>query len=147
MSWKLVLDAPKHPARDASIHSMRCVEQGLRDEWLSVWVEDGIIEDPVGSPFDPDDPNEAGSSYQGIEKIAAFYDRNMAPNDIRFCIRSTFACGSECLNVGTITTKAPGGYVLTEEIAALYRVNEEGKTMSLRIFWELDGKSPMAFVF
>ena len=101
MSIQILLDAPKHPARDAAIHSITCVQNKDREGWLSMWEQDGIIEDPVGpSPLDPE-----GKGHRGIEKIAAFYDNVIAPGDIRFHIRQTFACGSECANVGTITTR------------------------------------------
>jgi steroid delta-isomerase len=133
MSMKVLLDAPKHPARDAAIRSISCIESGDREGWLSLWHEDGIIEDPVGpSPFDPE-----GKGHRGLVKIAAFYDTVIGPAEVRFEIRQTFVCGNECANVGTITAKLSGAVSRTE-LVMLYRVDEEGKLLSLRAFWEFE---------
>ena len=132
MSIQVLLDAPKHPARDAAIQSIRCVETKDREGWLALWDDDGIIEDPVGpSPLDPE-----GRGHRGKEKIAAFYDNVIAPVDLRFCIRQSFACGSECANVGTITSRLANGAVSRTELVMVYRLNDAGKVVSLRAFWE-----------
>lgn len=46
MSIRILLDAPKHPASDAAIRSITCVQNKDREGWPSLWDEDGIIEDP-----------------------------------------------------------------------------------------------------
>jgi steroid delta-isomerase len=134
MSIQVLIAAPKHPAREASIRSIQAVEAGDRETWLSLWDEDGSIEDPVGpSPLDP-----TGNGHRGIEAIAAFYDKIIAPGELRFQIRQTFASGSECANVGTITNRAQNGAVSRTELVMVYRVTEAGKVASLRAFWEFD---------
>ncbi len=125
--------ARQHPARQAAIQSIRCVEAGDREGWLALWDENGVIEDPVGeSPLDPE-----GKGHRGMEAITAFYDNVIASGDVRFHIRETFACGNECVNVGTITTRTEG-MVARCELVMIYRVNEQGKVLSLRAFWEFD---------
>jgi hypothetical protein len=42
------------------------------------------------------------------------------------------------VNVGTIYTTLPNGYRAACEGVFHYRVDEEGKLLSLRAFWELD---------
>jgi len=134
MSIKVLEQARKHPARDASIHSITCAENKDREGWLSMWHPDGVIEDPVGpSPNDPD-----GVGHRGIEKITAFYDNVIAKSTVRFHIRQTFACGSECANVGTITSKSADGSVVREELVMLYRVDDDGKVLSLRAIFEVE---------
>jgi ketosteroid isomerase-like protein len=134
MSIKVLLDAPKHPAREVAIRSITCVESGDREGWLGLFAEDGSIEDPVGkSPLDP-----TGTGHRGLEAIATFYDKVIAPGDLRFCIRQSFACGSECANVGTITAKSAKGIVARTELVMLYRLDDAGKIQSLRAFWEFD---------
>ena len=134
MSIKALLDARQHPARDAAIRSMTCVELGDRAGWLALWDEQGMIEDPVGvSALDPE-----GRGHRGIDRITAFYDDVIAKSAVRFHIRESFACGDECANVGTITTRVEGGTVTRTELVAVYRVNEAGKLISLRAFWEFD---------
>ncbi len=141
MSIKMLLDARKHPARDAAIHSIKCIEKKDRAGWLSMWDEHSLLEDPVGkSPLDPE-----GNGHQGIEKITAFYDNIIAPSTLRFQIRHTYAGGNECANVGTITVKGAEGYVSRTELVMVYKVNDAGKVVSLRAFWEFDDM--MAGVF
>jgi steroid delta-isomerase len=134
MSIQVLLDAPQHPARDASIQSIRAVETGDREAWLSLWDENGTIEDPVGaSPLDPE-----GRGHRGIDAITAFYDKIIAPGELRFEIRQTFASGNECANVGTITNRADNGAVSRTELVMVYRLTDAGKVASLRAFWEFD---------
>lgn len=141
MSIKVLEDARPHPARDASIRSITCVEHGDREGWLSLWHEEGSIEDPVGaSPLDPD-----GKGHRGKEQIAAFYDNIIGPSKLRFHIRQTFASGHECANVGTITTKVADGTVARTELVMVYRVDEGGKILSLRAFWEFDDTGASMF--
>ena len=104
MSIKILEDARPHPARAMAIRSIQCVEGKDREGWLSLWADDAVIQDPVGvSPLDPE-----GLGHRGTEAITAFYDKVIAPVDLRFQIRQSFACGDECANVGTITTKLGG---------------------------------------
>ncbi len=132
MSIGVLEHASKHPARDFAIRSIQAVEGKDRESWLAMWDENGIIEDPVGvSPLDPE-----GQGHRGIQKITEFYDKVIAPGELRFCIRESFACGNECANVGTITTKLPNGAVARTELVMVYRISDEGTLLSLRAFWE-----------
>ena len=134
MSIKVLENACKHPARDAAIQSITFIQNKDREGWLSMWDKEGFIQDPVGkSPLDPD-----GKGHRGLDQIARFYDKFIAPADVRFTIRQTFAAGCECANVGTITTRSAEGAVSRTELVMLYCVNSEGKLVSLRAFWEFD---------
>jgi steroid delta-isomerase len=134
MSLTLLENRRSHPARDAAMKSIAAVQSKDREGWLGLWHPDGLIQDPVGvSPLDP-----AGEGHRGIEAITAFYDNVIAPGDIRFHIRESFACGDECANVGTITTRSADGSVARCELVMLYRVDAAGKVLSLRAFWEFD---------
>lgn len=125
---------PPHPARLASIRSIRAIESRDRAGWLGLWREDGVVEDPVGvSPLDP-----AGEGHRGRDAIAAFYDNVISQGDVRFHIRESFACGSECANVGTITTRSGAGAISRCELVMVYRVDGEGRLASLRAFWEFE---------
>jgi hypothetical protein len=61
----------------------------------------------------------------------------IAPNELEFNFRETFQCGNEEANVGNIVIKARGYEVIAEGVFT-YRVNDEGKIVALRAFWELD---------
>ena len=134
MGHKILLNARENPARSAAINSIEAVESKDRERWLAMWDENAIIEDPVGpSPLD-----EQGGGHRGIAAITAFYDNVIAPQHVRFHIRHSMACGNECANVGTITTKDAAGNVFRTELVTVYKVNEAGKLLSLRAFWELE---------
>jgi ketosteroid isomerase-like protein len=129
-------DFAPHPARNAALASMRAIEAKDRDGWLSLFAPDAVVADPVGpSPFDPE-----GHGHRGRDAIAAFYDTVIGPNDsVTFAIGASYAAGDEVANVGTITTTLPGGAgrVHTDGVFT-YRVDAEGKVVSLRAHWELD---------
>ena len=48
-----------------------------------------------------------------------------------------YACGSEEANVGNIVIRA-SGYEVTAEGVFTYRVNDEGRIVAVRAYWELD---------
>ncbi len=141
MTIDVLLNARKHPARDIAIQSVTCAHTRDREGWLSLWDPQGLLEDPVGkSPLDPE-----GRGHRGIEAITRFYDRVIAGSDLRFTVRQTFAAGSECANVGTITTRSKDGVVARTELVSVYRVNDAGKLVSLRAFWEFEDTAGSAF--
>lgn len=134
MSYAVLQKKRSHPARDAAMKSIAAVQSKDRQAWLDLWHPDAYIQDPVGvSPLDP-----TGEGHRGIAAITAFYDMVIAPGDIRFHIRESFACGDECANVGTITTRSGDGSVGRCELVMVYRVDASGKLLSLRAFWEFD---------
>lgn len=134
MSFAVLQKKRSHPAREAAMKSIAAVQAKDREGWLALWHPDGIIQDPVGvSPLDP-----TGEGHRGIAAITAFYDNVIAQGDVRFHIRESFACGDECANVGTITTRSADGSVGRCELVMLYRVDADGKVLSLRAFWEFD---------
>ena len=115
---------------------MRAVESHDREAWLSIFATDAVVEDPIGvSPFDLE-----GTGHHGIEAIAAFYDNVVGPNDsVSFTLTASYAAGLEVANVGTISTTLPGGEVTVHtDTVVTYRVDEAGKIVALRSYWELD---------
>ena len=123
-----------HPARTMAMQSMSCVMSKDRESWLALWAEDGWVEDPIGKSFiDP-----TGLGHHGPDGRAAFWDSNMAPNSIVFDLKDSFACGSECANVADITITLPDGSTTVCEGVFAYRIDDAGKLLSLRAFWELD---------
>ncbi len=126
--------ANEHPARAASQRSMRAVVAKTKEAWIDLFADDAIIEDPVGiSPLDPE-----GKGHRGKAAIATFWDTHIALPDIHFDIRHSYACGNEVANVGAITTTLPNGTKAVAEGVFVYRVNDRGKLVSLRAFWEFE---------
>jgi steroid delta-isomerase len=123
-----------HPARVASQRSMKAVGEKTKAVWLDLFADDAIIEDPVGvSPLDPE-----GKGHRGKAAIGAFWDAHIASSRIAFDIRHSYACGNEVANVGRITTTLPNGTTAICEGVFVYKVNDQGKLVSLRAFWEFD---------
>ncbi|MEO6792713.1 MAG: nuclear transport factor 2 family protein [Mycobacterium sp.] len=129
-----------HPAHVAGQRSRDAVAARDKETWLSVFADDAIVEDPIGpSPFDPE-----GKGHRGRDAIAAFWDKAIAATDnIEFNFVDTFACGNEEANVGSIVTTM-AGYQITTEGVFTYRVNDEGKLVALRAFWEIERSSKTA---
>lgn len=125
---------PSHPARDVSVRSMTAVERGDREGWLSLFTEDSIVEDPIGpSSFDPE-----GKGQRGSGAIADFWDKVISQAPVRFAIRESYAAGSECANVGTLTIHLDGGSHAFVDGVFTYRIDEAGKLLAMRAFWEQD---------
>jgi steroid Delta-isomerase len=114
---------------------MDAVSRGAREEWLALFADDGVVEDPVGvSMFDP-----TGDGHRGRGAIAAFWDKAIAGVErFEFDIRDSFAAGDEVANVGTITAFLPGGSRVDTEGVFVYRVDASGLIVSMRAFWETE---------
>jgi steroid delta-isomerase len=125
----------EHPARVASRRSMDAVTRGAKDEWLTLFAPDAVVEDPIGpSPLDP-----TGEGHRGLAAIAAFWDRTIAQAErFEFTIDDSFAAGDEVANVGTISAYLPGGMRVDTEGVFTYRVGPDGLIRALRAFWEVD---------
>lgn len=123
---------------DTAVHlagkrSREAAMAGNKEAWLALFADDAIVEDPIGpSHFDPE-----GKGHRGRDEIAAFWDKAIAPNKLEFNFVDTFCCGNEEANVGTIVITT-GGYQVTTEGVFTYRVNDEGKLVALRAYWEVD---------
>jgi steroid Delta-isomerase len=123
-----------HPARDVARASMAAVEAGDRAAWLGLFAPEAVVEDPIGrSMFDPE-----GTGHRGAEAIAAFYDTVIASGRISFSIRESYASELECANVGTITTTLPDGSRAIVEGVYTYRIDDQGRIVALRAYWEPD---------
>jgi ketosteroid isomerase-like protein len=126
-------DFESHPARDASLASMRAVEAGDKVAWLALFSDDAVVEDPIGeSALDP-----TGQGHRGKAAIEAFYDTVIGPNQVSFVIERSHAAGNEVANVGTITTLMGDSTVHTD-LVATYRVDGDGKVTALRAYWSID---------
>ncbi|NNH73539.1 SnoaL-like domain-containing protein [Nocardia uniformis] len=124
----------EHPARVAGAASQAAVRARDKDAWVALFAADGIVEDPIGpSFFDPE-----GVGHRGAEAIAAFWDKAIAQTDsIEFLFEDSFACGREVAFTGRIRTRM-GGQVIDAEGVFTYKVDEQGKILALRAFWETE---------
>lgn len=124
----------KTPAQLASFISPQMVKEGRRDDWLALFAEDCVVQDPVGqSLFNPD-----GLGHRGKAAVAAFYDNIITAGGSRFDyeIHASYPCGDECANVWVGRTTMPDGTVSETPMVTLYKVDADGKILSLRAFWD-----------
>jgi steroid Delta-isomerase len=122
----------EHPVHAAGRRAREAAMAGDKDAWLALFAADAIVEDPIGpSHFDPQ-----GKGHRGRDEIAAFWDMAIAPNKLEFNYVDTYQCGNEEANVGNIIVTT-GGYQVKVEGVFTYKVNDEGKMVALRAFWEM----------
>jgi len=108
--------------------------KNAKEKWLELFADDAVIEDPIGpSPLDPE-----GRGHRGKQAIAEFWDVAIEPVTLRFEIDKSFACGSEVANVGSITTRMRDGSSARVEGVFTYKVDDAGKIVALRAFWEVE---------
>jgi ketosteroid isomerase-like protein len=113
---------------------MTAVEAGDREAWLDLFADDAVVQDPVGvSALDP-----TGLGHRGRDAIGAFFDNVIGPNEVRFTLRESWEADHEVANVGRITTTMADGLVVHTDGVFTYRVDDEGKVVSLRAHWSVD---------
>lgn len=123
----------EHPALVAARNSWSAVQRKAREEWLALMADDVVIEDPIGaSPLDP-----SGEGHRGIEGVRAFWERMIAPNTIAIDPARSFAAGDESAHLLELTTTFPNGKRMIVNGVFTYRVNEAGRLVSLRGYWDL----------
>jgi len=115
--------------------SLGCARRKDKQAWLALFAEDAVVEDPVGvSPLDP-----AGKGHRGKKAIEAFWDMIIAPSPIQFEIITSFTCGNECASLIHVQMVNENGKVVrTNPMIAIHRINDEGKLLSLRAFWDFN---------
>ena len=124
----------EHPALAASRNSWRCVQNKDKEAWLALMSDDVCVEDPIGvAPTNP-----SGEGIRGKAALAEFYEKSIAPTDIRIEARESFAAGNESAHVLDLTTGFPNGVRMTVHGIFVYRVDDAGLITSLRGFWSLE---------
>ena len=123
----------EHPAMVAARGSWSAVQRKAREEWLELMADEICIEDPIGvSPLDP-----VGKGHCGKQAVRAFWERTIAPNQIRIEVARSFCAGRESAHLMTLTTTVPNG--ASAEVTGIfsYRVNDAGKLVALRGYWQM----------
>ena len=124
----------KNPALIAARNSWRCVQGGLKEEWLALMADDIVIEDPIGvSPLD-----RKGLGHQGKEAVSRFWDRNIGPNTLHIETHASYTGGTcEAAHVMTLTTTFPTGQRASIKGIFTYKTDDAGKITALRGYWEM----------
>ena len=124
------------PVVAASRNSWRCVQAGDREGWLALMSDDVVVEDPIGEAV----TNPGGTGVRGKDALAAFYDANIGPNQLRITCEETFPSSSptEIAYILVLETTFPNGFVATVRGVFTYRVDDAGLITNLRGYWNMD---------
>lgn len=125
------------PAMAASRESWRCVQSHDREGWLALMADDVVIEDPIGKSV----TNPDGLGVRGKEAVAAFYDANIAVNNLTVTCEETFpsSCPREVAHILVLRSRFDGGFTSAVRGVFCYRVNGDGKITNMRGYWNLEG--------
>ena len=124
------------PALTASLSSWRCSQAHDRDGWLALMADDVVIEDPIGKSV----TNPDGEGVKGKEAVGAFFDSNIAPNQLTITCEETFPSSSpdEIAHILVLHSKFEGGFTSKVRGVFTYKVNAAGLLTNLRGYWNLD---------
>jgi steroid Delta-isomerase len=124
------------PALTASKASWRCVQTHDRAGWLALMADDVVVEDPIGKSL----TNPDGAGVRGKEAVAAFYDSNIAANQLTVTCEETFPSSdpNEVAHILVLHSKFDNG--ISSEVRGVftYKVNDAGLITNLRGYWNLD---------
>jgi len=122
-------------ALEMAQRSLERIEAKDRDGWLALFADEAVVEDPVGpSMFDPE-----GLGRRGKQAIENFYDNVIAMSEkVGMTFSLTIECGDEVARSGEIRITLVDGKVGRVPCVSIYKVDEEGKLISLRVFWDQD---------
>jgi len=125
------------PVMAASRESWRCVQSHDREGWLALMAPDVVIEDPIGEAI----TNPDGRGVRGKDAVAAFYDANIAANNLTVTCEESFASSSpnEVAHVLVLRSEFEGGFSSTVRGVFTYRLNDDGLLSNLRGYWNMDG--------
>ena len=123
----------EHPAMIAARASWSAVQRKEKEEWLALMADEICIEDPIGvSPLDP-----IGKGHCGKQAVRAFWESTIAPNQIRIEVARSFCAGQESAHLMTLSSQFPNGASAIVTGIFSYRVNDAGKLVALRGYWQM----------
>lgn len=124
------------PALAASHASWQCVQAHDREGWLALMADDIVVEDPIGKSV----TNPDGTGVRGKEAVSAFFDSNIAANQLTITCEETFPSSApdEIAHILVLHSKFEGGFTSKVRGVFTYKVNDAGLITNLRGFWNLD---------
>lgn len=122
-------------ARAVSQRSYDAVGRKAKAEWLALFADDAVLEDPAGPSFF----DAEGKGHHGRDGISAFWDTVIAPvKTFHFTVKDSFANGPYCANVATFSTEMADGTLVDTDLVATYRLDENGLIETMRAHWEME---------
>lgn len=121
-------------AIQANINSLKHVMAGNKEAWLDLFADNAVVHDPVGpSQHDPE-----GKGFQGRARISEFWDTMIAPGDLNIIPHKRIAVGPGIACVIMTAANSVAGMKTHIEMVAIYEVNDAGKLISLKVYWDVD---------
>jgi hypothetical protein len=119
------------PAQRAGLKSFHLMSAGKKQEWIDLFAEDCLFEDPVGvSPLDP-----TGKGHRKSD-LTKFWDASIGLGKMTMVCRKAKPRGNECAFLVDSINEIDGLRPLEVEAIVIYCVNNEGKICSVRAYWE-----------
>ena len=124
-----------HPAINAHLVSIACAQNGEKEQWLSLFADDAVVHDPVGSsPHD-----STGDGFVGKERLSEFWDLMIGPSTMVITSHKQIAAGPvHCACIATATNQLAEDLNIDIEMVVTYQVNDEGLITSLNAYWDLN---------
>jgi len=128
-----MVSSPKSPAHDAIAATIdryqRTFSDGDREGWLALWADDGVLEDPVGSP-----------PRTGRGGLAAFWDEihDQPSHGTVAMTQGPAVCGLEAAWAFALRVPA-GERTVTVEIIDHGTFTADGRIRSVRACWSETG--------
>ncbi len=121
----------EHLAIRANMQSVALASQGDREDWLALYADDAVVQDPVGiSPFDA-----TGAGHRGKAAIAKFWDMVIGPSKLTINVHKRIPSGDYSCAVLQTAVNDMGKGKTEVEMVAIYEVNTEGKITRMSAFW------------
>jgi steroid Delta-isomerase len=104
--------------------------------WWWPPADDAVVEDPIGKSV----TNPDGTGVRGREGVAAFYDNNVAANQLTIMCEETFPSSDpdEIAHILVLHSKFEGGFTSTVRGVFTYKVNDAELITNMRGYWNLD---------
>jgi len=117
------------PDRDAMIAAVethcRATTEGDFDDWIAIWADDAVVEDPVGAP-----------QHQGIEALRTTFwamSRNAAP---RLTLNEeVIVCGKEAIAIMTAEVGPADNRRTLSPVVDHFTFGDDGKIVGMRAFF------------
>ena len=99
-------------------------------------TDDVLIEDPIGEAV----TNPDGQGVRGKTAVGAFFDKNIAVNQLTITCEETFPSSSpnEIAHILVLHTSFKNGFSSTVRGVFTYRVDEAGLITNMRGYWNMD---------
>lgn len=101
-----------------------------RENWLALFGDDALIEDPVGSP----------PARKATGALARFWDTFIAPHEIRFEVRRDHVIGRDVFRDAVIHTRIKPGVAIDVPAYLLYQLDDGAGGLQVRrmaAHWQL----------